>query len=78
MLANINRYIKNTATDDADQFPLSLLNLVMQAAQHMLARAGVVILNKLHRLLQLVGKNFLIEALKEKPPIVHKHARLNQ
>ena len=51
----------------AHQLALGLLNLVVQAAQHALDRAAVVVLYKLYIETGDLGKVALVEAFKKKP-----------
>ena len=71
-LAHINRDIKYTTVRHSDKFSLSILNLIMQAAQYALFTPAVVVLDEVnvspYRLVEYV----LIPAFKEKASLISK------
>src|SRR5690606_17071292 len=46
--AQVHGYIKDFAAYHAHQFSLRMLNLIMQPAQHVLSRHGMVVLHELY------------------------------
>src|SRR3954454_17854291 len=71
----INGYIKDFAIDHPHQFPLRMLNLIMQPAKDIPCRKGMVVLNKPVCDAQ-VSKHLFVIALEKKTAIVAKHAWL--
>ena len=72
-LAQIHRHIKNTAARHAHQLALGLLDLIVQATQHTLARTRMVVLHKVHMAAHGLVKHLLVKALKEKAARISEH-----
>jgi hypothetical protein len=68
----INRNVKHFALRHTHKFALRVLNLVMQASEHALGRAAVVVLHELHIEPSCLRKVPLVEALKKEASAVTK------
>src|SRR6476660_10080322 len=77
MPSYIDGHIKYFAGDHPHQFPLRLLNLIMQAAQDALAGFGMIILHELERDTGL-RKVSLLVTFKKKAPLVLEYFWLDQ
>src|SRR5207253_10059596 len=73
---HINRDVVRLARYDPDQLALRVLDLIMQSAQHVPRRAGVIILNELG-IDPGLGKRPAIVAFEKKAPRICEHARLD-
>lgn len=69
-LADVYGDVEDFALDDADEFALGLLDLVVEAPEDVLGRAGVIVLDEAGFNVELVLEVFLVEALEEKAAIV--------
>ena len=67
--AKIDKDIKNRTLRHPDQFSLRSLDLIMEPAQHIFGRAGVIVLNEV-LIDAYLGKLLSIPGLKEKPTVI--------
>ena len=72
-LADIHRHIKYRPAHHAHQLALGLLDLIMQAAQHALGAAAVVVLHKVQVQAGGMVEGFLVEAFEEETTGVAEH-----
>jgi hypothetical protein len=71
--ADVHRHVKHRAAHHAHQFALGLLQLVVQAAQHALGAAAVVVLHKVHIQASDMVEVLLVEAFKKEASAVAEH-----
>ena len=71
--ADVHGHIKYGAVHHAHQFALGLLQLVVQATQHALGAAAVVVLHKVHIQAGDVVEVLLVEAFKKEASAVAEH-----
>jgi hypothetical protein len=71
--ADVHRHIKHGAAHHAHQLALGLLQLVVQATQHALGAAAVVVLNKVHIQAGDLLEVLLVEAFKKEASAVAEH-----
>src|SRR5580693_6170017 len=69
----INRNIQNLAFNHSHEFSLCLFDLIVQSAQYILRRAGVVVLHKSLANAQASKHNFVV-ALQKESALVPEHA----
>ena len=74
--ADVHGHVKHGAAHHAHQLALGLLQLVVQAAQHALGAAAVVVLHNVHIQAGDFGKVLRVEAFKKEAPAVAKNLRL--
>src|SRR5262245_46828932 len=61
---------------DADELPLGLLDLVVQAPQHPAPGARVIVLHEGHVESDSIAKSSRVPALQQESPLVSEHLRL--
>lgn len=71
--ANVHGHVQHFTGGDADQFALSVLQLVMQAAQYAFLRAGMVVLNELGVQAGCFFESLGVETLIEEAALVTKY-----
>jgi hypothetical protein len=76
-LSNVNRDVKHFSCNDANHLALGLLNLVVEAAQDVLAGPGMVILDKSGGNPGDVRETAFVEALVKKAAVIAENFRLN-
>jgi hypothetical protein len=72
--ANIHGNVKYPASDGADQLPLGVLQLKVEASQNMLAGAGLIVLHKVRGKAGFLESR-LVECLGEPAAVVGKDTR---
>jgi hypothetical protein len=75
-LTDVHRHVKHHAAHHAHQFALGLLHLVVQATQHTLGAAAVVVLHKVDLKPSDLVEVLLVEAFKKEAPRIAKDLRL--
>ena len=76
--ADVDGHIEYFALDDTDQFALRLANLIMQSAQNVLGRAGMVVLNEGYVPADCGFKFGLVKAFVKEAPLVAKYLGFEQ
>lgn len=64
-LAQVHRHVEDAALDDPYELALRVLDLVVQAAQHALGGAGVVVLHEVHLEAGGLAEDLGVEAFQE-------------
>ena len=70
---DVDGNVKNHALHHTYQLALRVLDLIMQAAQHVFGRARVVVLNEIDVAPDNLGKLAAVEALEKEPAFVTEH-----
>src|SRR5215470_17958093 len=76
--AKINCHIEYAPSRHANELPLWLPDLIMQAAQHAARGTGVVILNELDVQFHLVPECLRVPSFQEKAPLVSEYRRFQE
>src|SRR5215467_10354308 len=76
--AKINCHIEYAASRHANELPLRLPDLIMQAAQHAARGTGVVILNELNVQFDLVPECLRVPSFQEKAAFVSEYKRFQE
>ncbi len=76
--AQIDGDIKNLPLDDAYQFTLRLLRLVVQTSQYAFSRTRMIVLYEVHCTPDDFFENSVIKTLEKETTIVAKHLGLEQ
>ena len=71
--AYVHRYVKHRALHHEHQLVLGLLDLVVQAAQHIFGRSTVVVLDKIHATPDEISELAAFETFKKEAPLVAEH-----
>ena len=74
----VDRHIEDLSLHHTDQFALGLLDLVMQATQHVFKAAAVVVLHELYGFADGFFKACLVEAFKKEASFVTEDFRFDE
>ena len=76
--ADIDRHIKHLTGRYANQLSLRLLDLVMQATQHIARRFRVIVLHEVNGKPRRFVKGILVKALEKEATLIAKNFRLDE